>query len=164
MFIQRFKTWIHDAMPNDTLRMIYLEELLSTELRQKYSAYLSYPGRYRSLLVHLKNHYGHPLLVVRSCFEALQKLVPVNLNSSESTVGDFSTQIENILSILKMVGCEEEANTFTALELSGLESKLSKDLQEKWKLYIKERRTVTILPNLREFVSWLQERAAEPAW
>lgn len=33
-FIQRFKILIHDAMPNDTLRMIYLEELLSPALEE----------------------------------------------------------------------------------------------------------------------------------
>lgn len=164
LFIQRFKTWIHDAMPNDTLRMIYLEELLSADLRQKYSAYLSYPGRYRSLLVHLKNHYGHPLLVVRSCFEALQKLAPVNANNLKLAVADLSSQIESILTILKMVGCEAEASTFSALELSGLVAKLSEELREEWKFYIKDRQSITHLPTLREFASWLHERAIESIW
>ena len=77
-FIQPFKTWIQDAMPNDSLRMIYLEELLSPDLRQKYSSHFSYPGRYRKLLAHLRNNYGHPLLVVRSCFEALRQLPPLD--------------------------------------------------------------------------------------
>lgn len=162
-FIQRFKTWIHDAMPNDTLRMIYLEELLSPDLRQKYSAYLNYPGRYRSLLVHLRNHYGHPLLVTRSCFEALRQLAPLDPNNLRSAIGNLSAKVENILSILKMVGCDGEIRTFSALELSGLVCKLTDDLRDKWSLHVKERLSV-VLPTLSEFAVWLQERSSESVW
>lgn len=161
-FIQRFKIWIHDAMPNDTLRMIYLEELLSPELRQKYSAYLSYPGRYRSLLVHLRNHYGHPLLVARSCFEALRQLAPLDPNNPKSTVGSLSAKVENILTILKMAGCDGEIRTFSALELSGLVGKLTEDLRNKWSLHIKD--IFVVLPTLGEFAAWLQEGASESIW
>lgn len=159
-FIQRFKTWIHDAMPNDTLRMIYLEELLSPELRQKYSSYLSYPGRYRSLLVHLRIHYGHPSLVARSCFEALRQLTPLDSGNPKSTVGNLSTKVENMLSILRLGGCESEICTFSALELSGLVCKLSLDLRDEWNLNIKDRFSGK-LPTLGDFAAWLQATASE---
>lgn len=160
-FIERFKTWIHDAMPNDTLRMIYLEELLSPDLRQKYSSYLSYPGRYRNLLVQLRNHYGHPLLVVRACFEALRQLAPLDMNNSKSSLLDFSGKVQHIVATLKMVGCGEETRTFASLELSGLVCKLPENLRDKWSLHIKERQSLVPLPNLDEFATWLQEKAAE---
>jgi hypothetical protein len=163
-FIQRFKTWIHDAMPNDTLRMIYLEELLSPDLRQKYSSHFSYPGRYRKLLAHLRNHYGHPLLVVRSCFEALRQLDPLDSDIPKTSLSDLSGKIQNILAILKAIRCEEEVRTFSALELSGLVCKLSEDLRDKWNAHIKEKKSLLPLPNLGEFALWLQERAAESTW
>lgn len=163
-FIQRFKTWIHDVMPNDTLRMIYLEELLSPDLRQKYSSYLSYPGRYRSLLVQLRNHYGHPLVVVRSCFEALRQLTPLDSGNPKSSISDFSANVQNIVATMKVVGCEAELRTFSALELSGLVCKLPEGLHDKWSLYIKEKQALASLPNLGEFATWLQERVVETTW
>jgi hypothetical protein len=163
-FIQRFKTWIHDAMPNDTLRMIYLEELLSPELRQKYSSHFNFPGRYRKLLVHLRNHYGHPSLVVRSCFEGLRQLTPLDSDISKTSLSDLSGRVQTILAILKTVGCEEEIRTFSALELSGLVCKLSEDLRDEWNAHIKEKQSLVPLPNLGEFATWLQERAAESTW
>ena len=163
-FIQRFKTWIHDAMPNDTLRMIYLEELLSPDLRQKYSSHFSYPGRYRKLLAHLRNNYGHPLLVVRSCFEALRQLPPLDSDIPKTSLCDLSGKIQNILAILKTVGCEEEVRTFSSLELSGLVCKLSEDLRDKWNAQIKEKQSLLPLPNLGEFAIWIEERAAESTW
>lgn len=159
-FIQRFKTWIHDAMPNDTLRMIYLEELLSPELRQKCVSHFIHPGRYRKLLAHLRNHYGHPLLVVRSCFEGLRQLAPMDSANLKSSLSDLSERVQHILAILKVVGCEEEVRSFAALELSGLVNKLSEDLREVWALHIKEKSSVVPLPHLGEFATWL-ERYAE---
>ena len=158
-FIQRFKTWIHDAMPNDVLRMIYLEELLTQDLRHKYSSYFSYPGRYRNLLVQLRNHYGQPLLVVRACFEALRQLAPLNMNHSKSSLGEFSSRVQQMVNTLKMVGCEAEIKTFSSLEFSGLVCKLTENLRDRWNLHIKERQVP--LPNLEDFANWLQEKTTE---
>jgi hypothetical protein len=68
------------------------------------------------------------------------------------------------LAILKTVGCEEEIRTFSALELSGLVCKLSEDLRDEWNAHIKEKQSLVPLPNLGEFATWLQERAAESTW
>lgn len=159
-FIQGFKTWIHDAMPNDTLRMIYLEELLSPELRQKYASHFSYPCSYRKLLANLRNHYGHPLPVVRSCFEGLRQLAPVDSDDFKSSLSVLSGKVQHILAIFKVVGCEEETRSFAALELSCLVKKLPDDLREKWGLHIKEKSSIVSLPHLGEFATWL-ERFAE---
>ncbi|KAI9561907.1 hypothetical protein GHT06_012869 [Daphnia sinensis] len=110
------------------------------------------------LLVHLRNHYGHPLLVVRSCFEGLRQLAP--MDSTKSSLGDLSEKVQHILAILKEVGCEKEVHSFAALELSGLVNKISEDLREKWALHIKEKSSVVPLPDLGEFATWL-ERYAE---
>jgi hypothetical protein len=100
--------------------------------------------------------------VVRSCFEALRQLPA--LDSDKTSLSDLSGKIQNILAILKTVGCEEEIRTFSSLELSGLVCKLSEDLRDKWNAQIKEKQSLLPLPNLGEFAIWIEERAAESTW
>lgn len=163
-FITNFKRCIHDAMPNDTLRMIYLEELLSPELKEKHAAYLRYPTFYRKLLVHLRNHYGHPLLVTRSCFAALRQLNSIDPRNLKASLTDLSSQVQRIVDSVRMVGCEEELKTFSALELSGLVKKLTNDLHNKWDLHTEDKSNIHPLPTLSEFAAWLEERALEATW
>lgn len=90
-------------------------------------------------------------------------MAPLDTNNPKSTIGNLSTKVENILTILKMAGCDGEIRTFSALELSGLVCKLTEDLRDKWDLHIKERLSV-VLPTLGEFAVWLQEKASESLW
>ena len=102
--------------------------------------------------------------MVRSCFEALRQLPPLDSDIPKTSLCDLSGKIQNILAILKTVGCEEEVRTFSSLELSGLVCKLSEDLRDKWNAQIKEKQSLLPLPNLGEFAIWIEERAAESTW
>lgn len=163
-FIANFKRRIHDAMPNDTLRMIYLEELLAPELKEKHAAFLRYPASYCKLLAHLRNHYGHPLLVTRSCFAALRQLSSIDPRNVKGSIAEFTSQVQRIVDSIRMVGCEEELRTFSALELSGLVRKLTDDLRNKWDLHTGDKCNIKPLPTLSEFIVWLEERAMEATW
>ena len=157
-FIRRFKKWIHDAMPDDSLRMIYLEELLAPKIREDYLTFFRRPECYRSLLAHLRDHYGSPDLVVRSCLMALKQIAPMDPNDPR-TVATISRQVQESVATLRMIGCESELRAFSTLEFTGVVRKLSDPLRNSWMLYSQDRSSPLPLPNLNDFAIWVEERA-----
>lgn len=158
-FILRYKELIHDAMPNDSLRMIYLEELLPPMIKKDYTPFFRRPECYRPLLVRLRDQYGSPDLVVRSCLSALKELPPMN-PSDPRTVTVLSRQVQAIVTTLRKIGCESELRAFSTLEFTCIVKKLSDPLRNSWMRYIRERPSPLPLPNLGDFALWLQERAS----
>ncbi len=159
LFIHRFKTWIHDAIPDDTLRMIYLEELLSPEIKDEYSIFFRRADCYSHLLAHLQDRYGSPDSVARSCLMALKQLDPVD-PTNPKTAASLSSEVQTIVDTLSAIGCENELQAFSTLEFSGLVDKLSGSLRKSWILHVKERPSLLPLPTLRDFSSWLNEEVA----
>lgn len=157
-FIRRFKTWIHDAMPDDAVRMIYLEELLSSDVKELYAPFFRRPDYYRHLLAHLRDRYGAPHLVASSCLTALKQLTLLDPANPAALVA-FSRQVQHIGDTLRTIGCERELLAFSTLELSGLIQKLPDSLRASWDLYVQGRSSQLPLPNLKDFSTWINTRA-----
>lgn len=76
MFIQTFKTIVHDVFNSDAQRLAMLHTMLGDKLRAGMSQILSAPAAYRQALQELRRKYGHPHLVVRTYIQGLMELAP----------------------------------------------------------------------------------------
>lgn len=152
VFADRFKTEVHDVVPDDTLRLLYLRDRLAPEIRQTCTK-----STYPHFLKQLQNAYGHPVLVVRACIEALKQILPV---MNDDDVKEFAGQIHATIAVLTKAGCQNDLHSYSMLELSGVTAKLQPTLQMEWKKWAENvirTEKIPVLPNLALLASWLDQ-------
>ena len=166
-FIRRFKILIHDAMPNDRLRMIYLEELVPLSVKDEFYSLFGHLSSYPLFLAHLKDYYGCPHVIARSCFQTLKQLpklpTAVDPTINTKTMQDFVCQLDDVVATLRLIGFEGDLRAFATLELTGLIEKLPSQLRHQWQMHLVQRPPLP-LTNLVEFTSWLKERVEATCW
>lgn len=150
MFIQSFKSMIHDNFPTDAQRLTMLHTMLDAKLRTGMSQILSSPTAYRQALQELRRKYGHPHLVVRTYIQRLMELSPCR---GGDALEDFSTQLHGAVTTLDSAGYGHELNSSVALE--GLVRKLPDSLIARWGRQVN--RLLPNIPTLRDLDSWLEE-------
>ena len=151
-FADRFKTEVHDVVPNDTLRLLYLRKWLSPEIRQT-CVKSSYPH----FLKQLRNDYGHPVLVIRACLQALKQVEPV---VDDYDIEELTKQIHTTLTVLTKAGCHVDVYSYSLFELSGVTSKLPPTLRREWETWaerVVRAEKLPKLPNLVLLASWLDQ-------
>ncbi len=150
LFIQSFKSMVHDVFPSDAQRVTLLLSMLDTGLRAGMSQILSTPHAYRAALHELRRKYGHPHLVARAFIQHLSTLEPAK---GGDALHLFSTQLHGAVATLDAAGYGHELESTTALE--SLVVKLPKPTLIRWGRHVTK--ILPNIPNLRELDLWLEK-------
>lgn len=108
LFIQAFKSMVHDVFPSDAQRVTLLLSMLDPSLRAGMSQILSTPHAYKEALQELRRKYGHPHLVSRTYIQHLTSLEPAR---SGEALQSFSTQLHGAVATLDAAGYGHELDS-----------------------------------------------------
>jgi hypothetical protein len=150
IFIQTFKSMVHDMFSSDAHRLTLLHSMLAENLRNGMSQILSSPMAYRDALQELRRKYGHPHVVAQTYVQGLIDLPQVRNETLES----FSAQLHGAVSTLESAGFGHELHSSVAL--AGILGKLPEWLITKWGTRVNK--LLPIIPNLRHLDAWLEEQ------
>lgn len=151
MFIQAFKSMVHDVFASDAQRLAMLHTMLDSKLRVGMSQILSTPTAYQQALQELRRKYGHPHFVVRAYIQGLMALSPFQ---GGEALEDFSIQLHGAATTLEMAGYGHELDSSVALE--GLVMKLPDTMIARWGRQVN--RLLPGIPTLRDLDSWLEDQ------
>jgi hypothetical protein len=150
MFIQSFKSMVHDVFNSDAQRLAMLHSRLAPRLREGMSQVLTAPMAYRDALKELHRKYGHPHLVVRSYIQGLMELPSIREGEE---IDHFSAKLHGAVATLEASGYGHELNS--SVVLNGIVAKLPHSMVARW-----GRRVNQILPRtptLRDLDTWVEE-------
>ncbi len=150
MFIQAFKSMVHDVFNSDAQRLSMLHTMLEQKLRNGMSQILSSPTAYRQALQELRRKYGHPHLIVRTYIQGLMELSPFQ---GGEVLEDFSTQLHGAVTTLDSAGYGHELDSSVALE--GLVRKLPGAMIARWGRHVNQ--LLPNIPSLRDLDAWLED-------
>ena len=129
MFISNFKTFIHDQLPSDALRMAALRTHLSEEVRQTIADALLDPSQYGYAIARLFEEYSHSYVLSDGYIDKMLSLPSVDQKDPQS-LKIFSGNLHGIVSALVHCGNRDQLNSNGTLKL--LLSKLPDGLRVKW--------------------------------
>jgi hypothetical protein len=150
MFIQAFKSMVHDVFTSDAQRLAMLHSRLENRLRIGMSQVLTTPMAYRDALQELHRKYGHPHLVVRSYIRSLMELP--SLRESEE-VDEFAAKLHGAVTTLEAAGYGHELNSSVAL--AEIVHKLPPSMITRWGR--KMHKLLPKVPTLRDLDIWIEE-------
>lgn len=150
MFIQAFKSMVHDVFSSDAQRLSMLHTMLAQKLREGMSQILNSPMAYRQALQELRRKYGHPHLIARTYIQGLMELSPFQ---GGEVLEDFSTQLHGAVTTLDSAGYGHELDSSVALE--GLVRKLPGAMIARWGRHVNQ--LLPGIPSLRDLDAWLED-------
>jgi hypothetical protein len=149
MFIQSFKSMVHDEFNSDAQRLAMLHSRLAPRLREGMSQVLTAPMAYRDALQELHRP-GHPHLVVRSYIQSLIELLSIRKGEE---IDHFSAKLHGAVAILEASGYGHELNSSVAL--NGIVAKLPHSMVARWGRRVN--RLLPRTPTLRDLDTWVEE-------
>lgn len=152
MWIQSFKSMVHDMIPSDALRLTILHSMLSEELQVGVGGTHALPGCYQSALKHLKRIYGRPDLVVRDFISNLMDIPSIG-ETDVKALSSFQSQLNGAVTTLQNFGYGHELKSSIAVR--ELVKKLPKPLITRWGRHIT--RMSPKVPTLTCLNDWLEE-------
>lgn len=150
MFIQSFKSMVHDVFTSDAQHLAMLHSRLATRLREGMSQVLTAPTAYREALQELHRKYGHPHLVVRSYIQWLMELPSIREGKEVDT---FSSKLHGAVATLEAAGYGHELNSSVAL--NEIIAKLPHSMIARWGRRVN--RLLPRTPTLRDLDAWVEE-------
>jgi len=160
IFIQSFKTMVHDVVLINSQRVMLLKEMLSSDLQHTFSHILSSPLTYQQALKDLWGWYGRPHLVLKAHMEDMKNL-PVLQEDDPSALASFYQKIHGTATLLKTAGYGYEMKS--SILLNYLVEKLPHHLATDWghhvrKLLEKHKDVLESAPDIENFDRWLASR------
>ena len=154
IFIQTFKSMIHDITPLNAQRIGLLRGMLDTNMQRKYSRILGNPLNYQQALQDLWTFHGQPHLVVQKYIEDLRD-IPLLKEGDVKALGDFQQRVHGAICSLEAAGYGHELNS--SIALADLVIKLPRTLASKWGYSVNKwmKSDPTATPNLHKLDSWL---------
>ena len=158
-FIQNFKSLVHDVVPEDAQRIVFLKDYLAERVRNSVADSLRDPAHCRAALERLQRRYGNPQLIVRAHVQALMQLTGPRDGDFESLCV-FSGAIQSAVADLSNGG---HIHDLLALGLLyQVTSKLPPILLQEWgemMSYLQPKAATLI-----DFDQWLDCRVMAGTW
>ena len=154
MFIQTFKSMVHDVTPFDAQRIGQLRAMLKPELQETFAHILGNPLTYQKALQELWSNYGRPQFVVQAYIKDLRK-IPVLRDDDPSALSHFHQRIHGTVATLQAAGYAHELTSSVAL--ADLVEKLPNSLSGRWghHVYKQFQSNPGRNPDLVTFDNWL---------
>jgi hypothetical protein len=158
-FIQNFKSLVHDVVPDDAQRIVFLKDYLTDKVRNSVANSLRDPAQYRAALEKLQRRYGNPQLIVLAHLQAL-------MQPSGPRDGDFDSLCVFSGAIQSAVADLSNGGHINDLLAPGLlyqvTSKLPPILMQKWgeKMCQLQPKTASLI----DFDHWLDSRVMAGTW
>ena len=150
MFIQSFKSQVHDACHSDSERLSLLRNCLTTDVQKQIGEAMLNPGLYHFALKELHRKFGNPQVVSRACTSSLLKLQPFK-DSDFHALRNFAANLHSVVATLQLGGYGMELHSNSTL--SQLVSKLPPVLRSRWGE--KSWAMQPNLPTVVDFDTWL---------
>jgi len=160
MFIQSFKSMVHDVVHNDAQRVMLLREMLSSNLQHTFGHILSSPLTYQQALKDLWSWYGRPHMVLKAHMDDLRSL-PTLKEDDHGALASFYQQIHGTATLLRTAGYGYEMKS--SILLNQVVEKLPHHLATDWghhirKLLERHEGVLEPIPDLETFDEWLASR------
>jgi hypothetical protein len=158
-FIQNFKSLVHDVVPDDAQRIVFLKDYLTERVRNSVANSLRDPAQYRAALEKLQKRYGNPQLVVRAHVQSLMQL-PGPKDGDFDSLCVFSGAIQAAVTDLSNGGHIHDL--LAPGLLYQVTSKLPPVLTQKWgeMMCQLQPKAVTLI----DFDHWLDSRLMAGTW
>jgi hypothetical protein len=129
MFIQSFKTQVHDAAASDSERLTHLRGCLSGHIQKQIGESLMNPGLYHFALRELHRKFGNPQVVSQACTSSLLKLQPFK-DGDYISLRNFTSNLRSVVATLQLGGYGMEL--YSNSTLSQIVAKLPPLLRSRW--------------------------------
>ena len=153
MHIQNFNSLVHDVIPDDAQRIVFLKDYLTENVRNNVANSLCDPAQYRVALEKLQIRYGNPQLIVSANVQALLQLTGPRDGDFESFCV-FSGAIQSAVADLSNGGHIHDL--LAPGLLYQVTSKLLTVLMQKWgeMMFYLQPKVATLI----DFDQWLDSR------
>jgi hypothetical protein len=158
-FIQNFKSLVHDVVPDDAQRIVFLKDYLTEKVRNSVANSLRDPAQYRAALEKLQRRYGNPQLIVRAHVQSLMQLTGPKDGDFDSLCV-FSGAIQSAVADLSNGGHIHDL--LAPGLLYQVTSKLPPELMQKWgeMMFYLQPKAATLI----DFDQWLDSRVMAGTW
>lgn len=129
LFIQSFKSQIHDVIDSDAIRLAHLRNSLTPEIQSHLGKALVNPGLYQYALKELQRKFGNPQLIAQALTSSLLDLKSFKDNDY-CALKVFATTLRSVVATINESGYGMELHS--SATLLQLVNKLPPLLKNKW--------------------------------